>query len=46
LKEIHDNGIWEWIWDRRDDASKKENNQKTRNMINKELPDTRGYYEY
>ena len=45
LKEIHDNGIWEWIWDRRDDMSRKENNPKTRNMINRELPDTRGWYE-
>jgi hypothetical protein len=45
LKEIKDNGIWEWIWDRRDDRSKKENNPKTRNMITKDLPDTRGWYE-
>jgi hypothetical protein len=45
LKEIHDNGIWQWIWDRRDDASKKENKLRTRNVIKKEYPDTRGHYE-
>jgi hypothetical protein len=45
LKEIHDNGIWEWIWDRRDDRSIKENKIKTRNMTRKEYPDTRNYYE-
>jgi hypothetical protein len=46
LKEIKDNGIWQWIWDRKDEATLKENKPKTRNMINKEVPDTRGYYEY
>jgi hypothetical protein len=45
LKEIHDNGIWEWIWDRRDDASKKENKLKTASMTRKDYPDTRGHYE-
>ena len=45
LKEIHDNGIWEWIWDRRDDQSKKEKKIKTANMTRKEYPDTRNYYE-
>jgi hypothetical protein len=45
LKEIHDNGIWEWIWDRRDDASKKENKLKTASMTRKNYPDTRGHYE-
>jgi hypothetical protein len=45
LKEIHDNGIWEWIWDRRDDQSKKENKIKTANMTRKEWPDTRNWYE-
>jgi hypothetical protein len=45
LKEIHENGIWQWIWDRRDDASKKENKLKTASMTRKEYPDTRGHYE-
>lgn len=45
LKEIKDNGIWDWIWDRRDDESKKQNNIKSREMIKKEVPDTRGWYE-
>ena len=48
LQEIKDNGIMEWILDRRTPEAKKEANPyvRTRNMINKELPDTRGYYEY
>jgi hypothetical protein len=47
LKEITDNGILTWILDRRSlDAKKEMNpNKRTRNMITKELPDTRGYYE-
>lgn len=45
LQEIKDNGIWEWIFDRRDDASKKQNNIKSREMTRKEYPDTRGHYE-
>ena len=45
LQEIKDNGIWEWIWDRRDDASKKENKPKTASMTRKDYPDTRGHYE-
>jgi hypothetical protein len=46
LEEIKGNGIWQWIWDRRDDVSKKEGKVKTANMTKKEYPDTRGYYEY
>jgi len=46
LKEIKGNGIWQWIWDRKDEATIKENKPKTRNMIEKEVPDTRGHYEY
>jgi hypothetical protein len=45
LKEIKGNGIWKWIWDRRDDASKKEGKPKTANMTKKDYPDTRGWYE-
>jgi hypothetical protein len=45
LKDIHDNGIWQWIWDRRDEETLKEKKLKSRNMITKELPDTRGWYE-
>lgn len=45
IKEIHENGIWEWIWDRRDDETIKGKALKSRNMITKELPDTRNWYE-
>ena len=45
LKEIKENGIMTWIFDRRDEATLKANKPKTRNMINNDLPDTRGYYE-
>jgi hypothetical protein len=48
LKEIIDNGIMEWILDRRTPEAKRENNPnaKSRNMIKIDYPDTRGYYEY
>jgi len=46
LKEIHENGIWEWIWDRRDDATIKGRTIRSKEIINKDLPDTRGHYEY
>ena len=42
LNEIKDNGILEWILDRRADSDKKE---RTNNVIKNEYPDTRGYYE-
>lgn len=47
LKEIAENGILTWILDRRSKDIKKEINPyvKTNNMIDKELPDTRGWYE-
>jgi hypothetical protein len=45
LKEIEENGILTWILDRRCDASKKDTQVKSKNMIKKEYPDTRGYYE-
>jgi hypothetical protein len=43
LQEIRDNGIMEWILDRRADSDKKE---RSRNTIKKDYPDTRGHYEY
>lgn len=46
LKEIEANGILAWIYDRRDNESKKETQVKSRNRTRKEYPDTRGYYEY
>ena len=48
LKEIKENGIMEWILDRRTPAAKKDKSAflKTANMTKKEYPDTRGYYEY
>jgi hypothetical protein len=45
LKEIHENGIWQWIWDRRDDATIKGRTIRSKEMIRKDLPDTRGHYE-
>ena len=45
LKEIQENGILTWILDRRDIETLRENKLKTRNMITKDLPDTRGWYE-
>jgi hypothetical protein len=45
LKEIEENGILEWILDRRSDDMKKETQFKSMSVIHKELPDTRNYYE-
>ena len=45
LKEIHENGIWQWIWDRRDEETLKEKKLKSARMTRKEYPDTRGWYE-
>jgi hypothetical protein len=45
LKEIEENGIMTWILDRRCLAAQKEKHVKTKGMIKKEYPDTRGYYE-
>lgn len=47
LKEAKELGILEWIYDRRTPEAKRENGQyvRTRNMIRKEYPDTRGHYE-
>lgn len=48
LKEIKENGIMQWILDRRTPEAKREGNPhaKSRNMIKTDYPDTRGYYEY
>lgn len=45
LKEIEENGIMEWIKDRRSDDMRKETQLKSKNMIRNDYPDTRGYYE-
>ena len=49
LQEIKDNGIMEWILDRRTPEARKEKNPmsmaKSKNMIRKDYPDTRGHYE-
>jgi hypothetical protein len=46
LREIEENGILDWIYDRRDNETLKEKKVKTRNRTRKEFPDTRGHYEY
>ena len=46
LKEIQENGVLDWINDRRSAEAKREKGAKTRNRIRKEFPDTRGHYEY
>lgn len=45
LKEIEENGIMDWINDRRDNYTKLEKIVKSRNRTTKEFPDTRGWYE-
>jgi hypothetical protein len=46
LKEIEENGVLNWINDRRDKETADAKQIKSRNVIKKEFPDTRGYYEY
>jgi hypothetical protein len=46
LQEIRDNGIMDWINDRRDNQTKRAKFIKSRNTTNKDFPDTRGHYEY
>lgn len=41
LKEIEENGILLWIYDRRDANSNKENRTKSKGKIEKQQPDTR-----
>jgi hypothetical protein len=48
LKEIEENGILEWILDRRanDDLPNGKQKTKSKTQTNIEYPDTRGHYEY
>jgi hypothetical protein len=48
LQEIIDNGILEWILDRRANEDRPNNELKTKSkkQTNVEFPDTRGHYEY
>lgn len=41
LKEAEELGILKWIYDRRDNETKRENKSKRKSKIEKELPDTR-----
>jgi hypothetical protein len=41
FKEIKENGIMEWIVDRRDDETQRENQSKSAKRIKTEYPDTR-----
>jgi hypothetical protein len=45
IKEIKENGIMQWIFDRRDEETLKANKPKSRNMTKIDYPDTRGHYE-
>lgn len=45
LEEIKLNGVWDWIFDRRDDETANERVIKSRNRTRTDFPDTRGYYE-
>ena len=45
LKEIEENGIMEWILDRRSDDMKNETKGKSKRMIRNDYPDTRNWYE-
>lgn len=42
LEEIQKNGIWEWIFDRRDNESMQANKIKSKKLTNKQYPDLRG----
>ena len=50
LQEIKDNGIMEWILDRRTPEARREKNPmgmaRSKNLIKRDYPDTRGHYEY
>ena len=43
---LEDAVLMKWIWDRRDKETAEAKKIKSRNVIKKEFPDTRGHYEY
>lgn len=45
LEETKTNGVWEWIFDRRNDEVIKETRNKSKSFTEKDFPDTRGHYE-
>jgi len=44
LNEIKENGILEWILDRRSDSDKKDGEAKSKKQTNIDYPDTRGWH--
>jgi hypothetical protein len=46
IKEIHENGIWQWIWDRRDKETAESKQSKSKKTIQRDYPNTHDYYEY
>lgn len=46
IKEIHENGIWQWIWDRRDKETAEAKQIKSKKTIQRDYPNTHDYYEY
>jgi len=43
---LSDEVLMKWIWDRRDLETKNQKVTRSRNVIKKDTPDTRGHYEY
>lgn len=47
LDEIFNDAVlMKWIWDRRDAETKSKRVARSKNVIKKDYPDTRGHYEY
>ena len=46
LKEIEENGIMKWIWDRRDKETNEAKTIKSRKIIQRDYPNHHDYYEY